>query len=84
MAKNMYDEKGILKPEFELTDSERRKMLYNNKINPRTDYGKGIFYLTCDGKVCATMEEVMQYNQMYYDSNNKIDDHTIENKGMHR
>ena len=40
------------------------------------------------------MEEVMQYNQMFYDRmmnqikdkniENKIDDHIIENKGMHR
>ena len=51
----------------------------------RTYFGKGIYYLTCDGKECSTMEQVMQYNQMYYDRMmNKINDHTIENKGIHR
>lgn len=29
---------------------------------------KGIYYKTCDGKDVATMEEVMQYNQMFYES----------------
>ena len=33
-----------------------------------TDYGKGIRYKTCDGKEVATMEEVMAYNQNYYDN----------------
>ncbi len=32
-----------------------------------TDYGKGISYYTCDGKVVATIEQVLQYNQMYYE-----------------
>ena len=64
------------------------------KIDPRTDYGKGIFYKTCDGRDVATMEEVMLYNQMFYDRmmnkvedqiiENKVEDHAIENKGMHR
>ena len=55
------------------------------KIDPRTDYGKGIFYKTCDGRDVATMEEVMLYNQMFYDRMmNKVEDHAIENKGMHR
>lgn len=43
MADNMYDAKGLLKPEYELTDSQKREMLYNNNINKvdyRTDYGK--------------------------------------------
>ena len=49
-------------------------------IDPRTDYGRGISYKTCDGKDVATMEEVMQYNQMFYERmmNNS------EGKGMHR
>ena len=50
-----------------------------------TDFGKGISFKTCDGRDVATMEEVMQYNQMFYERmKNKTDDYTIENKGMHR
>lgn len=50
------------------------------KIDPITDFGKGIFYKTCDGKNVSTMEEVMQYNQMFYErmKNNS------EEKRMHR
>ncbi len=88
MAKDMYDEKGFLKPEYELTDSQKREMFYNDNIeiiDHRTDYGKGIYYLTCDGKECATMEQVMQYNQMYYDiMMDKIDNHTSGKKEKHR
>lgn len=50
-----------------------------------TDFGKGITFKTCDGKDVATMEEVMQYNQMFYDRMmNQIKDKNIESKGMHR
>lgn len=90
MAENIYDEEGIIKPEYEMPFEQRTSMKINNDSvdrlkNNRTDYGKGIYYLTCDGKECATMEEVMQYNQMFYDRMmNKIDDHHIENSGMHR
>ena len=31
MSKDMYDEKGLLRPEFEITDAQRKSMLYNNK-----------------------------------------------------
>lgn len=50
------------------------------KIDPRTDFERGISYKTCDGKDVATMEEVMQYNQMFYERmmNN------FEEKRMHR
>lgn len=37
-------------------------------IDNLTDYGRGISYKTCDGKEVATMEEVLEYNQMYYES----------------
>ena len=90
MANNMYDEKGIIKPEYEMSFEQKMAMNINNDSidkpkDNRTDFGKGIYYLTCDGKKCATMEEVMQYNQMYYDRMmNKIDDYTIENKIIHR
>lgn len=51
-----------------------------SKIDPRTNFGRGISYKTCDGKDVATMEEVMQYNQMFYERmmNNS------EEKGMNR
>ena len=50
------------------------------KIDPRTDFGKGITFKTCDGKDVATMEEVMQYNQMFYE---RMMNNT-EEKRMHR
>lgn len=36
------------------------------KTISRTDIGKGIYYKTCDIKDVATMEEVIQYSQMFY------------------
>lgn len=42
--------------------------MFQTKIDSRTDFEKGIYYKTCDGKNVATMEEVMQYNQMFYES----------------
>ena len=75
MADNMYDEKGLLKPEYELTDSQKREMLYNNnteKIDNSTDYGKGIYYKSADGREYATMDQVRAANKAYWDSQ-KID-----------
>ena len=63
---------------------------YNRVHNPikddyLTNFGRGITFKTCDGKEVATMEEVMQYNQMFYERmKNKIDNHIIENRGMHK
>ena len=71
MVDNMYDEKGLLKPEYELTDSQKRKMLYNNiidKVDYRTDYGKGIYYKGADGREYATMEQVRAADKAYWDS----------------
>lgn len=42
--------------------------MFQTKIDSRTDFEKGIYYKTCEGKDVATMEEVMQYNQMFYES----------------
>lgn len=90
MAENIFDEKGIIKPEYEMFFEQEMSMNANNDSvdrpkDIRTDFGKGITFKTCDGKDVATMEEVMQYNQMFYDRMmNKIDDHHIENSGMHR
>ncbi len=75
MADNMYDEKGLLKPEYELTDSQKREMLYYNnldKVDNRTDYGKGIYYKGADGREYATMDQVRAANKAYWDSQ-KID-----------
>ena len=75
MADNMFDEKGLLKPEYELTDSQKRDMLYNNnldKIDNRTDYGKGIYYKGADGREYATMDQVRAADKAYWDSQ-KID-----------
>ena len=37
------------------------------KIDPITPYGKGETYYTCDGKEASSMDEVMKYNQLYYE-----------------
>lgn len=65
---------------------ENKDYMLQKEINPRTDFGKGVSYKTCDGKDVATMEEVMQYNQMFYESMMiKKDQEYSENKsGMHR
>lgn len=63
MADNMYDEKGLLKPEYELTDSQKREMLYYNnldKVDNRTDYGK-------DGREYRTTEALERANKAYFD-----------------
>lgn len=88
--KDMYDEKGLLRPEFDLSYKQRKEMLINNDsidkpIDNRTNCGKGLIFLTCDGKECETMEQVMRYNQVYYNNmmnNLKFNnyDHYIENK----
>lgn len=53
-----------------------------SRIDPRTNFGKEISYKTCDGKDAATMEEVMQYNQMFYERMMiKKEQEYSENKG---
>ena len=39
----------------------------NAPVNNITNSGDLRYYFTCDGKKCETMDQVMQYNQMYYD-----------------
>lgn len=34
--------------------------------SPVTDWGQGTRYYTCDGRQVATFEQVMKYNEMYY------------------
>ena len=92
-----FDEKGIIKPEHEMSFEQKMAMNTNNDsvenpINnlrsgstPKFDafYADTKKYKTCDGKDVATMEEVMQYNQMFYDSLKNEEQH-IENSGIHR
>lgn len=51
------------------------------KIDPRTDFGKGISFKSVDGKEWASYEDAMAYNQWYYES--KIMP-IKDKKGMHR
>ena len=53
------------KPIDNVTDAGRG---YPEPIDNRTDYGRGIVYKGWDGKEFASMEEVMQYNEMFYKS----------------
>ena len=71
MADNMYDERGLLKPKYELTDSQKKEMPYNNNIDivdHRTDYGKGIYYKGANGSEYATMDQVRAADEVYWDS----------------
>lgn len=71
MADNMYDENGLLKPEYGLTDSQIRKMLLNKyiqNIDNKTDYRKGNYYKAADGREYATMDQVIAANKAYWDS----------------
>ena len=38
------------------------------KIDIRTDFGKGIYFKSVDGKEWASYEDAMAYNQWYYES----------------
>lgn len=71
MADNMYDEQGLLNPECGLTDSQEREMFFNNnpdKVDYRSDYGKGINYKGADGREYATIDQVRAVNKAYWDS----------------
>ncbi|MBQ8192600.1 MAG: hypothetical protein IJZ46_00790 [Bacilli bacterium] len=71
MAGNMFDENGLLKPEYGLTDSQKRAMNYiDNPISKdnRTDYGKGIYYKGADGREYATIDQVRAADKAYWDS----------------
>lgn len=91
---DMYDEKGMLKPEYAWSETQKKSMIMNNdkqeidkliypetKIDPCTDFGKGIAFKSVDGKEWATYEDAMAYNQMYYE---KMMIQSKENKGTRR
>ena len=54
---------------------------FEPKIDPITDFGKGISFKSVDGKEWASYEDAMAYNQWYYES--KIMP-IKDKKGMHR
>ena len=70
MGDNMYDERGLLKPEYAWTESQKKAMTINEdieKIDPRTDFGKGIVFKSIDGGEHASMEDVEQADKAYWD-----------------
>ena len=80
MSNKTYDEKGMIKPQFLMTDSEKKKIYFtifeklkeenlddNLKIDLRTDFGKGLTFKSVDGKDWATYEDAMIYNEWYYE-----------------
>lgn len=79
MENNMYDKNGFLKPEYTLTESEKRAMLFNNDIkiiNLRTDFGKGISFKSVDGHEYASMEAAEAANKAFF--NRMIIDKPLE------
>ena len=57
--------KGFAQPIDNRTDAGKG---FAQPIDNRTDYGRGIFYKGWDGKEFGSMEEVIQYNDMFYKS----------------
>lgn len=71
MADNMYDERGLLKPGYAWTESQKKAMIINNdieKIDPRTDFGRGIVFKDTNGGEHDNMESVRYANKLYWDS----------------
>lgn len=72
MSDNMYDERGFLKPEYaDLAESQEKEIFINTgieKIDPRTDFGKGIVFKSFDGGEHDSMEAVERANKAYFDS----------------
>ncbi len=70
MKDNMYDERGMLKPEYAWDESQKKTMTIKNdteKIDSRTDFGKGIVFKSVDGGKHASVESVEQANKEYWD-----------------
>ena len=70
MGDNMYDERGLLKPEHAWTESQKKAMTINDdieKIDPRTYFGKGIVFKSIDVGEHASMEDVEQADKAYWD-----------------
>ena len=62
-----YFEKDIYYPKIEEYRTDYGKGL-EPKFDPRTDFGKGFYYKSQDGREHATMEAVKQANNAYWDS----------------
>lgn len=81
-------ENDYMSQKISKNDDMKQKIERKDYIEPIKDYttnwGKGIRFYTCDGKEVATMEQVMQYNQMYYDSMMIKDDTTEKKSGIRR
>ena len=70
MKDNMYDESGILKPEYALDEHQKDVVFLNYDLDIddiRTDFGKGIVYKSIDGGEHASLEAVEQANKAYWD-----------------
>lgn len=72
MSDNMYDERGFLKPEYAALAESQKKTIFINtgieKIDHRTDFGKGFVYKSFDGSEHDSMEAVKRANKAYFDS----------------
>ena len=70
MGDNMYDERGLLKPEYAWTESQKKAMTINEdieKIDPRTDFGKVLYLKVLMVVKHASMEDVEQADKAYWD-----------------
>ena len=76
--------KGVLKKRgIVLTDNKNITKSESNHADNIAAPSSELPFTTCDGKRVATIEEVMEYNQLIYDSlKNKKDEH--HSGGMHR
>ena len=54
------------------------------KVDPRTNYGKGICYKAKDGKEYATMEQVEAVNKAFYDAMMVQDDDSLQEEEQHK
>ena len=63
---NKYNDNSVISNNYINNDN----LISNNYDNNdhQTDFSKGLSYLTWDGKEMSTMEQVMEYNQLFYDS----------------
>ena len=60
--RKMVEESDMYVPEYKDNSVQNKNSVTNSKND------KGIKYYTCDGKEVASMDEVMAYNEMYYNS----------------
>lgn len=71
MSNNMYDERGFLKTEYADSNESQKKKYINTdveKIDSRTDFGKGIVFKSLNGGEHTSMESVEIANKAYLNS----------------